>query len=178
MTGEVFSWYRIVRGSELQQGDILEECPVFIPPDDFSLDGPAPVVFDWEVRDVGVMTQSCDLVTGREKASEVLLCPFWGSSQFRAPHHLATARGLEDARRGNLPVFHLLAAGTEPAFQREVRVVDFRHIHTLPLAHLRFQAEKRGDRLRLLPPYREHLSQAFARFFMRVGLPVDIPPFR
>jgi hypothetical protein len=29
----------------------------------------------------------------------------------------------------------------------------------------------------LLPPYREHLSQAFARFFMRVGLPVDIPPF-
>ena len=23
-----------------------------------------------------------------------------------------------------------------------------------------------------------HLSQAFARFFMRVGLPVDIPAFR
>ena len=29
----------------------------------------------------------------------------------------------------------------------------------------------------LLPPYREHLSQAFARFFMRVGLPLDIAPF-
>jgi hypothetical protein len=29
----------------------------------------------------------------------------------------------------------------------------------------------------LLPPYREHLSQAFARFFMRVGLPVEVPPF-
>jgi hypothetical protein len=28
---------------------------------------------------------------------------------------------------------------------------------------------------RLLPPYREHLSQSFARYFMRVGLPVDIP---
>jgi len=24
------------------------------------------------------------------------------------------------------------------------------------------------------PPYREHLSQAFARFFMRVGLPIPI----
>jgi len=34
-----------------------------------------------------------------------------------------------------------------------------------------------GYHLRLLSPYREHLSQAFARFFMRVGLPVDIPPF-
>jgi hypothetical protein len=34
-----------------------------------------------------------------------------------------------------------------------------------------------ATRLRLLPPYREHLSQSFARFFMRVGLPVDIPSF-
>ncbi len=24
----------------------------------------------------------------------------------------------------------------------------------------------------------EHLAQAFARYFMRVGLPVDIPPFK
>jgi len=38
-------------------------------------------------------------------------------------------------------------------------------------------AKKKGKRLRLLPPYREHLSQAFARFFIRVGLPVDIPQF-
>jgi len=29
-----------------------------------------------------------------------------------------------------------------------------------------------------MEPYREHLAQAFARFFMRVGLPVDISPFR
>ena len=28
-----------------------------------------------------------------------------------------------------------------------------------------------------MPPHREHLSQAFARFFMRVGLPIDIAPF-
>jgi hypothetical protein len=26
------------------------------------------------------------------------------------------------------------------------------------------------------PPYREHLSQAFARFFMRVGLPQPVDP--
>jgi hypothetical protein len=26
-------------------------------------------------------------------------------------------------------------------------------------------------------PYREHLAQSFARYFMRVGLPVNIPPF-
>ena len=30
----------------------------------------------------------------------------------------------------------------------------------------------------IIPPIREHLSQAFARFFMRVGLPFNIPPFK
>ncbi len=34
---------------------------------------------------------------------------------------------------------------------------------------------KQLGRLRLLPPYREHLSQSFARQFMRVGLPIDLP---
>jgi hypothetical protein len=43
-----------------------------------------------------------------------------------------------------------------------------------PYAHV----EKLGNRLRLCPPYREHLAQAFARFFMRVGLPSDIPEER
>ena len=92
--------------------------------------------------------------------------------------HLATARGMEDARRGNLPGFHVLAASDIPGLEREVRVVDFRRVYSLPVGFLRKKAVFNGRRLRLLPPYREHLSQAFARFFMRVGLPVDIPPFK
>jgi hypothetical protein len=92
--------------------------------------------------------------------------------------HLATARGLEDARRGNLPGYHLLAACDLPGFVRELRIVDFRRVYSLPLTFVRQRAARGGDRLRLLPPYREHLSQAFARSFMRVGLPQDIPPFR
>jgi hypothetical protein len=39
-------------------------------------------------------------------------------------------------------------------------------------------SKRNGKRLRLLPPYREHLSQAFARFFMRIGLPVHIDLFK
>jgi hypothetical protein len=34
-----------------------------------------------------------------------------------------------------------------------------------------------GPRLRLRSPYREHLAQAFARYFMRVGLPHDARAF-
>jgi hypothetical protein len=48
----------------------------------------------------------------------------------------------------------------------------------LPFPFLSSLAAANGKRLRLLPPYREHLSQAFARFFMRVGLPTDIPKFK
>ena len=57
----------------------------------------------------------------------------------------------------------------------EHRVVDFRAIYTVPRDFLeRLLKERRKPRLRLLPPYREHLSQAFARFFMRVGLPAPL----
>ena len=35
-----------------------------------------------------------------------------------------------------------------------------------------------GPRGRLQSPFLEHLSQAFARFFMRIGLPSTVPEFR
>ena len=38
-------------------------------------------------------------------------------------------------------------------------------------------AQENDSHLTLLSPYKEHLAQAFARFFMRVGLPADIPKF-
>ena len=57
----------------------------------------------------------------------------------------------------------------------ELRIVDFREIYTIPRVVLESLLVRRNSqRLRLNPPYREHLSQAFARFFMRVGLPQPI----
>jgi hypothetical protein len=55
---------------------------------------------------------------------------------------------------------------------------SIRRVYSLLVAFLRKTSLLNGRRLRLLPPYRENASQAFARFFMRVGLPVDIPPFK
>jgi hypothetical protein len=107
----------------------------------------------------------------------VLLCAAWGRGELTSGH-LSTPRGLEDARRGNLPGYHLLAECHLPGMTRELRIVDFRRVYSLPLTFVRQVAARGGERLRLLPPYREHLSQAFARYFMRVGLPQDIPPFR
>jgi hypothetical protein len=171
-----YPWYRVVDGADLAQGDLFDRCPVFMPPPDVA-ESLKEAVFTWQERDVVVMTQTCDLVPGREKVTEVLLCAAWNRSDLKSGH-LATARGLEDARRGNLPGYHLLAAPTLPDGTRELRIVDFRRVYSLPLTFVRERAANMGKRLRLLPPYREHMSQAFARYFMRVGLPQDIPQFR
>ena len=57
----------------------------------------------------------------------------------------------------------------------EVRAVFFHEVFTLPRWFLEgLLAARALPRLRLRPPYREHLSQAFARFFMRVGLPQPV----
>ena len=86
-------------------------------------------------------------------------------------------KGKEALRRGNVPGYHLLNKCEIDGFETDYLVVDFRSVYSVPFDFIMELVEKRGKRLRLLPPYREHLSQAFARFFMRVGLPVDIPPF-
>ena len=121
------------------------------------------------------MSQTCDLVKVRQKVEEVLVCTIWRRSEIK-DGHLATPKGFEDLRKGNLPPFHLLANCSLSGFEREFRIVEFRRVY-LPIAYVRRHLAA-ASHLRLLPPYREHLSQAFARFFMRVGLPMDIPPFR
>jgi hypothetical protein len=175
-----YAWYRTVTGDDLEQGDMLRRCPVFLPPSELRIDESTAegltAEFDWVERDVVVLSQTCDLVKDREKVKEVLLCALWTCAEIGG--HLATSRGMEDARRGNLPGYHMLAACEIAGFETEVAVVDFRRIYSLPLGYVRQLVSRAGDRIRLLPPYREHLAQAFARFFMRVGLPVDIPPFK
>ncbi|MHB1424077.1 MAG: hypothetical protein ACYC3I_12945 [Gemmataceae bacterium] len=56
-------------------------------------------------------------------------------------------------------------------------VVDFHRLFTLPKMFVSRFAANVGPRLRLRSPYREHLAQAFARYFMRVGLPHDARVF-
>ncbi len=173
-----YPWFSIVEGDEIEQGDIFENCPIFIPPSHLTLtvEGTPPqAIFDWEGRDLVVMSQSCDLVKAREKLDEVVLCAVWNRSELT--DKLAKIDTLEQARKGQLPDIHVIAASTVAGFERDIRIVDFRRIYSLPVPFVRHKAAS-SKRLRLLPPYREHLSQSFARFFMRVGLPINIPPFK
>jgi len=126
-----------------------------------------------------VMTQSCDLTKNYPKVDDVLICPLWDLEKLAEQLDYAQqTKGKEDIRRGNVPGYHMLNASTPPGFARPTRVVSFHRVYSLPIVFLKSLAQARGKRLRLQPPYREHLGQAFARYFMRVGLLVDIPPFK
>jgi len=72
----------------------------------------------------------------------------------------------------------MLNACSVSGFESPIRVVSFRQVFGLLMEFVNEQARQHISRLRLLPPYREHLAQSFARFIMRVGLPEDIPPFK
>jgi hypothetical protein len=168
-----YPWYAVVSGSDIQQGDILQQCPVFSPPQNIESTGEAEITRTR--RDVIIMTQSCDL--DRDKSPEVLLCGLYQRSQIPATHKLAKVDNLEHTRKGNMPAFHLLLECDLEGFERELTIVDFRRVYSLPFEFILRLAANRLH-LRLLPPYREQLSQSFARFFMRVGLPLDIPPLR
>lgn len=176
-----YPWYEIVSGDDIQQGDILENCPVFIIPSEVSLEpsktGTKPYELPFEARDVIVMSQTCDMVKGEESISEVLLCGVWKRSDFDSRDKMSKKENWEPARKGRRHGFHVLNKCDLEGFKRDYSLVDFRRVHSLPLDFVRKVTGELGERIRLLPPYREHLSQAFARFFMRVGLPVDIPPF-
>jgi hypothetical protein len=175
----------------------LEDCPVPVFREGLTLDHHQDLDSLLSVlsRGVGiqavrsiVMTQACDLE--QQKVHNVILCPAYSVADFRADWATeATKTGqppkatvwdghIKNIRAGriwNLTLLMKREAGDGVNLTTPTTVVDFHEVFSLPLAFLTLWLQKRSRaRLRLRPPYREHLSQGFARFFMRVGLPVDI----
>jgi hypothetical protein len=168
-------WYTLAQCNDpIQQGDFINQCPVSIPSSGYGPDEDVDTVI--EEYKVVVMSQSCDLVN--EKLHLVLVCPHYFLEDFAAIHESFKSKKIkEKLRRGDLPGYHLLNKYEVDGIETDFIVVDFYSVYSVPYTLIRDLAQSSGKRLRLIPPYREHLSQAFARFFMRVGLPVDIPKF-
>ncbi|MBN1592831.1 MAG: hypothetical protein JW941_06230 [Candidatus Coatesbacteria bacterium] len=172
------NWYLEVGNcAPIEQGDFVLSCPVLIPTGE-QIDGELTAIEDQ--YDVIVLSQSCDLVAQKPKIELVLVSPVWALSRFSGTKggFYASKEGKEAIRRGNAPGYHMLSKCGIPCFDDEFLVVDFHNVYGVSFLSLITMLKKQDKRLRLRPPYREHLSQAFARFFMRVGLPADIPPFR
>jgi hypothetical protein len=185
-------WYRLAQSDEpLSQGDMIFGCPILnwksLPVEmGFSLGtGALSQVIDPFEDDVVIMTQSCDLEHG--KVSNIVLCPHVALSDFKRlweedqrnrgqnPTAKAWQRLCDNIRDGYLWNLSMLNAEDVDGMKVEHRVVDFREVFTIPRVMLESLLRQRTEpRLQLLSPYREHLSQAFARFFMRVGLPTNV----
>jgi hypothetical protein len=161
----------------LAQGDYLPDCFVPILPANFSeaLAATKEQSVSISVLNLVVMTQSCDLENN--KAPFVACCPINTLIEFET-HNPNFRNQWEQVRRGRVESVHLLAGFTAPEDNRQALAVDFRQIFSLPVEYLTARAVALGPRWRLDSPYLEHFSQAFARFFMRVGLPSSIPPYK
>jgi len=175
--------YKIAQPAEaLAQGDILLSFPLVDLP--HRIDHPGRYEATVNVYDVIILTQSCDLARDKPKIDRVVVCPVCKLEYFVNENELFKHKSQKQKislknrlRQGAVVGFHLLMKPNIAPQLDDFLVVDFRGTSSAPYHFLVDFASAMGPRLRLLPPYREHLSQAFARFFMRVGLPVDIPPF-
>jgi hypothetical protein len=186
------TWYEAVAGgTPVTQGDLVLDCPLI-----GWTDKPFELAGSGETEtlkgattaiqaDVIVMTQACDLEYS--KVRNVILCPHLSLRQYKReweealrqqqqnPTDKAWKSHCNDICDGYLWNLTILNAGESGGLQTEHRVVDFHEVYTIPRTFLESLLKQRNvPRLRLLPPYREHLSQAFARFFMRVGLPAPV----
>ena len=175
------SWYSIVDGISLMQGDVLMACPVSVIAGPWKLPlDPKETVFETKITSLLIMTQSCDLENDK---TEFVLCATitdWATNVRTEINAGNTAIKSRDFRKkvidGNIPGLSLLHKH-ESSPRLEWSVANFHRLYTLPKAFLQEYAQSVGPRLRLLSPYREHLAQAFARYFMRVGLPHDAKAF-
>lgn len=185
-------WYEIVPAdAPLMQGDFIFKCRVPTwKRENIELSGETEeetlkALLHFIEADVIVMTQACDLE--QNHVQNVTLCPHLPLSKYKEGwERFMTARkqGItpnawrkqcDNLRDGFIWNQSLLNSSTIDEFPFEHRVADFYDVYTLPRVFLESLLKNRGNpRPRLLPPYREHLSQAFARFYMRVGLPTPI----
>lgn len=171
-----YPWYsEISKSNDIGQGDLIPDCPIVIPPSKLK-EGDEPEI-EIKLIDSIVLSQSCDLVN--DKIEIVLVCPFFPLKTFieNLPEDQkskkAKLKHIDSLKKGYLPGYHLLNKMSEVNIE-DYLVVDFRNVYGIQILNLRNIAQELSLRTRLLPPYREHLSQAFARYFMRVGLPQDI----
>ncbi len=166
------NYYTMFAGATLEQGDILPKCRIFSIPVHQNLVGGDDIPVEFEDVDVIVMSQSCDLVEGREKVSHIVLCrvPTLSEILENLGHPLQKKENQKALVQYRLNNLHPMAPSALEGLPREFSVVHFGMVHTMPVLAVRSFANQIGNRLRLRSPFREHLSQRFSFFFNRIAL--------
>lgn len=163
---EKFPWYEVITGeNKLEQGDILEDWIV-----------PVPNIKTSEIVEQNftlmLMTQTCDIEDG---ISHLIFCPVWTIEKIVGEQPtFSKPATIGNLTRGRIIGFYPINKSNEASFIRPWRIVQFQRIIEIETNNVVNREQINIPRLRLLPPYRESISQAFARYFMRVGLPIPV----
>lgn len=182
------AWYQNLRNEpQIQQGDLIVGCPVLESPANLTEYG------QYTVRattyNVIAMTQSCDLVAqqnGRRRADNVTVCPYFTFDKYFESRITAAMRAdsrvllsaknsrIKELAAGKQLGVHILNIEPDSGINEHI-VIDLRLPYVMKYSLLSQVIRLHNEeRLRLNSPYLEHVSQAFATLYMRVGLPSSI----
>ena len=175
-----YPWYELLDNcSEITQGDIIKNCPVpRILSEIDDIQENQSIKTEISLIDGIVLTQACDIANN--KVENVIMCAITTKDEYEAiqrkngKSEKDIANGIKSIVSGHQYAYHIINNYNSEGFIQDYYIICFKDIYSIPLGLAKNLAKKNGKRLRLNPPYREHLSQAFARYFMRVGLPINI----
>lgn len=207
MSAYEWPWYEVVADDSIDQGDIVENCQVLdaIEGDgggtvaklrygtmvvmtqtcDLAQNkiGSVVVCAVWSVARLVLEEPTLLQETKQTAAAKKLSLPnaYSFSEEARINDVIGQSKQLRKefnaVMKGERPHFAMLESHPlTPVLPKSI--VNFRQVYSVPLNAIARFANRSTPRLRLLPPYREHLSQAFARFFARIGLPKDIERYQ
>lgn len=162
-------WYEQRESADLAQGDLLIDFPAASISWD-RVDAAALKIAQSKIP-VVVLTQTCDIPKAAQ--TEIMLAAIFPLSEYEemGGHYvssdfrkaLSQGTAISDFALPSIP-------GLGPGYW----VVNFRKLFVLPKAYVQSVAAS-GQRCSLRSPYREYFAQAYARFVMRVGLPLPLP---
>lgn len=184
------TWYEAVDAdAPLMQGEFVLGCPTLALPDDLVAFESGSIAVQRRLQNAVIMTQSCDLSS--KGVETILLCPYYDykkwiqktsayrdqAAQPKTEQNVRTinnivARELKALEGGKYISQHLLDKDAVFGFP-DYQVVELNAAFSVKRSIVE-QLVRRHQRIRLNSPYREHLSQAYATVFMRVGLPKNI----
>lgn len=173
-TSSFEDWYSLP-SDDLEQGDIFLDLPVIFPSVTSATDGTTKIR-QKNIKAI-ILTQTCDIP--KQSQTTLLVAEIleysdltngkeahWRSKDFRKS--LARGTAISEFLLPPMPL------GIGPL---SWSVAIFRSLYiTENLATPTAKAD-RSPSIRLNSPYKEHLSQSYARFMMRVGLPTTLSAF-
>jgi hypothetical protein len=162
-------WF-IKNDGALEQGDVLFEFP--LPAITYDIDSDE-LGLARATRDVVVVTQTCDIP--KPAQTDLLLAVVYSYPEIcKSSENFKSKIYRDSLSRGT--AISEFALPPKPEGGSDFLVVSFRKLHVVPKDYVQRSKGEHGARLR--SPYKEYFAQAYARFTMRVGLPLPLPDIK